>query len=264
MPPPADPTAPLPLLGVGLPLKINDWRSATDNIRGGTSAAAVKVVDEGLEISGTLETPKNGTAFASVFIEAQLLPTPLEAFRGLVLDIVDADGQEFSVSLTVRGAIAGTTFRYRFKPEERGRIEMPFKRFEPTLRGKPARQPAPPLVLDRIETVLIEVEAGPGRREGPFSLVLKGILGLRGEDEPEPVTPARETKWICDACGTMNFDFSQSCTRCGSERDSEAKKAAAAAAAEAAAKSKKWACSACGAQNFQAYDSCYKCGVPRR
>lgn len=96
-------------------------------------------------------------------------------------------------------------------------------------------------------------------------MTIRSLSGLEGVDVTEPEPPARTTRWICDACGTMNFAGVDACQRCGESPVALAAKRAAEAKAkaEAGAKPSRWACSGCGAMNFPTADECHKCGAAK-
>jgi len=254
----------VPLLGKGANWRLNDWRAETDDTRGGVSTAQLKgLVEAGTEFSGSLDPSVLGSAFAGISLQEKVLPTPLSECRGLVIDLLEADGKEYAVALRVNGAPAGIQHQFRFRAEKPGSQTMFFKDFRPVLRGKPAPEPQL-LDLQQVESImlLIMTDFGDGQA-GPFALVLGSVQGILGKELPPPPPPARETKWTCNACSTMNFDIAKTCTRCGEGRMAEKEKAAVAKAMEEKAKPVKWPCSGCGRMNFPGAEECAKCGGRR-
>lgn len=255
--------AAVPLLGGGTPWLINDWRQETDAVRGGASKVSLKMsesTDVGVELSGDLDPSQLGAAFAGMALQEKTLPKPLTDFRGLVVDVAKSDGLEYSVSLRMRGAVAGHSHKFRFKPDGPGKVEMPFKEFVPIFRGKPAPQPAPPLDPARVDMVVLQAASDFAKQEGPFSLTLRALEGLEGEFQVEQPkeAPARETRWKCPACDTLQFKGATNCERCGSPQ--VVLKGKGAAKPE---KPKKWECVDCGTANFPGSAECFKCGAQK-
>lgn len=242
----------------------NRWRAETDDVRGGASSAQFKGLTDAsgdAEFCGMLSSSVRDP-FASVSLQASALPEPLSEMKGLVLDISEADGSEYSVGLRMLGAPAGIQHAFKFTAEA-GRLEMYFRDFQPMLQGRVQPDDETRLVLERVESITIQKHGANGLSHEPFSLVLRSVCGIPGRDLPPPPPPARKTKWTCRACGTMNFDSSDSCTRCGEGRYAEEERAASAAADAARKQQVKWECGACGQKNFASASECYKCGAPR-
>mmetsp|Transcript_111105 Transcript_111105/g.313451 ORF Transcript_111105/g.313451 Transcript_111105/m.313451 type:complete len:344 (-) Transcript_111105:97-1128(-) len=213
--------AAVPLLGGETSWRLNDWRQVTDGVRGGASTANLKgATDVGVEFKGRLDSTKLGDAFAGVSLKETALPKRLSLFGGLCVNVADCDGLEYSLELKQRGSPAGATHRFNFRPESGSSVEMPFRDFVPMLRGKAAPQPHPPLKLERVQDLTIRTDSVSGQRDGPFSLTIRSLVGMLPRPEWEEVRPPpRATRWTCGACGTMNFEMSASCQRCGSSRE---------------------------------------------
>lgn len=258
----------IPLLGGASSWKLTDWRGVTDGVRGGASTANLRAVtDIGVAFSGKLETGADpaGAGFAGVAFKAASLPEPLTSLAGLRVDVAETDGREYIMSLSMRGAPAGMTHNFRFRPSGPGVVEMPFEGFAPELRGRPAPQPAMPLDPSRVELVGVELQGGPGQEAGEYSLVLQGVTGIPSAGGSTWQAPREgPTRWTCDACGTMNSVEASTCVRCGSLRDVKEVHAQARAKQEAATKPTRWKCDGCGASNFPTSSECHKCGAPRR
>lgn len=254
-----------PLLGGTVGWRFYDWRQVSDIVRGGTSKAdfrGAKDTKAVAELSGTLEpVESSGSSFAGFVFQADDLPEDVTNLRALSLDVARGDGKEYTVSLKLRGSIADSAHKFRFRAEEAATIEMPFQSFVPYVRGKPVAQPAPPLKKDRIESIGIQIEGTEEGQFGPFILGLRGLSGVVGQEAAEKGPPPRETRWICKGCETMNPDSAVQCTRCGADRDVEMVEVV--QERQAKAKKEKWECVDCGAKNFPASGECYKCGAQR-
>lgn len=257
-------TVPLLGAGAGAGWRFSEWRQVTDVVRGGASTSdlkGAKDVAAAALFSGTLDPSQLGVAFAGMELPAESLPQLLSDLKGLVVNVLKGDGQEYSLSLRMRGSIGGATHKFRFRADEAAALEMPFRAFQPILRGKPAPQPAAPLKLDCVETFTLQIESGSGKQGGPFALTLQSILGIPGVEAPERGPPPRETRWSCRACQTMNYEAAKTCQRCGAARGVETVVVMEEAAAKA--KKQKWSCPGCGAVNFPAAGECHKCGAAR-
>lgn len=254
----------VPLLGGSAVWHLNHWRPENDNVRGGSSSASLKAATEatGVHFSGSLgESRPTDEAFAGVALRVNLLPEQLSEVRGLSLDVADGDGMQYAVSLSLRGST--TTRKFRFKAEGEGPVEMLFRDFVPTLRnGRPAPEPHPPLNLSRVEMMSLRAEGGPDQGASPFSLKLRSVSAIPGR-EVVVVPSARETKWTCPACNTMNFGSATECTRCGESIAAMNAKEQAKAKAAADLKPSRWVCDGCGARNFPMATECHKCGAPK-
>lgn len=244
--------------------RFNVWRAETDDVRGGQSQASfLGLTDESghAEFLGQLEADKD--AFAGVSLQASQLPEALCELKGLVLHLEEADGKEYAVALRMLGAPAGVEHVFRFKAEGKSRVEMFFRDFKPTLRGKETEDVQPALALERVQSITLQTRRSFDNSAGPFSLVLKQLEGLVGRELPPPPKPARETKWTCSACGTMNFGIARYCERCGESRNAEEDRARRARAEAERYAQKKWECAGCGQKNFPTSEECFKCGAPR-
>jgi len=254
----------VPLLGGKVPWRLNDWRPDNDNVRGGSSSSSLKGATDaaGVHFSGSLgESSPTDDAFAGVALRVNLLPEELSEVRGLSLDVADADGMQYTVLLSLRGSTA--TRKFRFKAEGEGTIDMLFKDFVPTLRnGRPAPEPHPPLNLSRIEMMSLRAEGGSGQGASPFSLTVRSVSAIPGREEVV-VPSARETKWTCPSCGTMNLGSATECTRCGETLAGFAAKEEAKLKAASDEKPSRWVCDGCGARNFPMATECHKCGAPK-
>mmetsp|Transcript_34622 Transcript_34622/g.79727 ORF Transcript_34622/g.79727 Transcript_34622/m.79727 type:complete len:322 (+) Transcript_34622:26-991(+) len=242
----------------------NRWRAETDDVRGGASSAQFQGLTDAsghAVFAGNLAAAVDDP-FASVSLQAAALPQPLEELKGLILDIAEADNLEYAVGLRMLGAPAGIQHTFPFQPEV-GRIEMLFRDFKPTLQGSPCPDSQSPLMLGKVESITLQVRSTLLKDDQPFSLVLRKVEGIPGRELPPPPLPARKTKWICAACGTMNFDTSKFCTRCGEGRYAEEERAERAAKQSARKRPDKWECAACGHKNFAAAVECHMCGAPR-
>lgn len=258
----APPTGPL-LLGREQ-WQFHQWRAETDDIRGGTSTASLKGLTDAsgqAEFAGLLSDVEN--AFAGVTLQSKFVPEALEEMKGLVLELGDADNKDYAISLRMLGAPAGLEHIYRFSASSGKTLEMYFRDFKPTLRGQTMDEVKQPLVLERVQSIALQTRSSFGTPTGDFSLILSKVSGIPGRELPPPPPPARKTKWTCSACGTMNFDTSRYCTRCGESRNADEEREARAAAEEARKQNLKWECSACGTKNFPSSEECFKCGAPR-
>jgi len=245
----------VPLFGGPAPWRYNDWRQVTDNIRGGTSTAYLRgVTDIGAEFSGELDVTRPRDGFAGMAYKVENLPHDLTKLEGISIDVVEQDGNEYQISLEMRGAISGATHKFKFKPEKPGVHEMPFKDFVPMLRGNPAPK-LPPLDLERVETISLEVGSHLGKQSGPYTLTLRGLSGVEGSFVPEETDKPK--KWTCKGCSTMNSPTAETCVRCGAVRGAKKVEPKVEAAPS------KWKCTGCGATNFAVADECMKCGGPR-
>ncbi|CAK9109624.1 unnamed protein product [Durusdinium trenchii] len=237
------------------------WRAETDDIRGGTSTASFKGLTDSsgfAEFAGLLSEVDQ--AFAGVSLQASFLPS-LSELKGLVLDIHHGDGEEYAIALRMLGAPAGVEHVYRFQARPGSRVEMYFRDFQPTLREE-VKDMKQPLSLERVQSIAFQTRSS-FHQQGDFSLVISKLEGIPGKELPPAPAPARKTKWTCSACGTMNFDTSKYCTRCGESRNAEADRAARAKAEEERKQKVKWECRECGAKNFPSMEECFKCGAPR-
>ncbi|CAK9016018.1 Uncharacterized protein C9E9.15 [Durusdinium trenchii] len=235
------------------------WRAETDDIRGGTSTASFKGLTDSsgfAEFAGLLSEVDQ--AFAGVSLQASFLPS-LSELKGLVLDIHHGDGEEYAIALRMLGAPAGVEHVYRFQARPGSRVEMYFRDFQPTLREE-VKDMKQPLSLERVQSIAFQTRSS-FHQQGDFSLVISKLEGIPGKELPPAPAPARKTKWTCSACGTMNFDTSKYCTRCGESRNAEADRAARAKAEEERKQKVKWECRECGAKNFPSMEECFKCGV---
>eukprot|EP00434_Breviolum_minutum_P008423 symbB.v1.2.007435.t1/scaffold454.1/size202171/9 len=243
--------------------QFNQWRAETDDIRGGSSTASLKGLTDSsgqAEFVGVLSEVEN--AFAGVSLESKFVSMKLEEMKGFVLELGDADGNDYAIALRMLGAPAGVEHIYRFSASPGKTVEMYFRDFKPTLRGQ-AMDVDQPLVLERVQSISLQARSSFGTPAGDFTLTLSKVLGINGRELPPPPPPARKTKWTCPACGTMNFDTSRYCTRCGESRNAEEERLARAEAEEARKQNLKWECSACGTKNFPSSEECFKCGAPR-
>eukprot|EP00930_Biecheleria_cincta_P087623 TRINITY_DN76852_c0_g1_i1.p1 TRINITY_DN76852_c0_g1~~TRINITY_DN76852_c0_g1_i1.p1 ORF type:complete len:338 (+),score=53.94 TRINITY_DN76852_c0_g1_i1:42-1016(+) len=246
--------------------RIGLWRAETDDVRGGSSTATFKGLTDTsgfAEFCGTLDRAKLDSAFAGVSFKTAEISEDLAETKGLVLDIARADGKQYSVGLRMLGAPAGVQHKFRFTANMEGPKEMYFRDFKPMLNGKVACGIDLSLHLERVESITLQIEGDGSSQEGAFALVLRSILAIAGRELPPPPPPARETKWVCEACGTSNFDFSKACTRCGEGRNAKEEKALIAAKEWAKKQVVKWECDECGRMNFPGTSECFKCGSPK-
>lgn len=256
----------VPLLGGASAWKLTDWRQVTDGVRGGASTATIRgVTDIGVKFSGKFEPgadPAGG--FAGVAFLAASLPRAMTQLAGLQLDVAETDGREYIVSLSMRGAPAGMTHNFRFKPSSPGVVDMPFEGFAPELRGRPAPQPAIPLDPSRVEIVGVQLQGGGGQPEGAYSLTLRAVSGIPSAGGRAWQAPRQgPIRWTCDACGTMNSADAAQCVRCGALKNVKEVHAQARAKAEAVTRPSRWTCDGCGASNFPKASECHMCGASR-
>merc|ERR1719422_151522 len=170
------------LLGGEVGWQASQWASDTDAVRGGVSTASLaesSAVRQAADFTGNLDPSILGAAFAGMRLDVASLPQPLTKFVGLAVDIAASDGQEYSISLTMRGARIGDSHKYLFRASQSGVVRMPFADFEAEARGRPAPDPQPVLLLDRVETLIIQIRSGFGQQQGPYSLTLNSITGMK-------------------------------------------------------------------------------------
>merc|ERR1719346_743379 len=129
------------LLGGKAGWQASQWASETDAVRGGVSTASLvdsSVVRQAADFAGNLDPSILGAAFAGVRLDVENLPQPLTKFVGLVVDIAAGDGQEYSVSLTMRGARIGDSHKFLFRASQNNTVvRMPFADFQAEARGRP-------------------------------------------------------------------------------------------------------------------------------
>ena len=116
--------------------QFSQWRAETDDIRGGSSRASFLGLTDAsghAEFGGLLCEVDN--AFAAMSLSASSLRTPLCELKGLLLELGEADGQDYAVALRMLGAPAGLEHMYQFKAEPGSTVEMYFRDFKPMLRG---------------------------------------------------------------------------------------------------------------------------------
>eukprot|EP00446_Apocalathium_sp_SHHI-4_P040459 CAMPEP_0177342490 /NCGR_PEP_ID=MMETSP0368-20130122/27072_1 /TAXON_ID=447022 ORGANISM="Scrippsiella hangoei-like, Strain SHHI-4" /NCGR_SAMPLE_ID=MMETSP0368 /ASSEMBLY_ACC=CAM_ASM_000363 /LENGTH=319 /DNA_ID=CAMNT_0018803863 /DNA_START=28 /DNA_END=989 /DNA_ORIENTATION=+ len=216
-------TGTAPLLGGPVSWRLSQWSQNTDVIQGGSSTANLRGstdnANNGADFFGSLEASEVGAGWAGVTLKTAGLPQPITDFKALSLFVEKGDGRQYSVSLRALGSMG--SFKFRFKADKPGVYEMPFKSFEPILRGKPAPQPAPALNMARVESITIEIESGQGNEKGPFELSLLAMEGILGKIEKDKGPPPRETRWVCRGCDTMNNVELKTCMRCGATREVE-------------------------------------------
>eukprot|EP00403_Amphidinium_massartii_P030755 CAMPEP_0178396094 /NCGR_PEP_ID=MMETSP0689_2-20121128/13555_1 /TAXON_ID=160604 /ORGANISM="Amphidinium massartii, Strain CS-259" /LENGTH=255 /DNA_ID=CAMNT_0020016765 /DNA_START=21 /DNA_END=785 /DNA_ORIENTATION=+ len=240
--------AAVPLLGGQAPWKFNEWRAVTDAVRGGRSTASLRFApgDSGAEFSGLLDPSKLKAGFAGMALKASSLPKELAELRGLRVSIAKADGREYSLSLKMRGAMAGATHKFRFQPKDGDVVDMPFHEFVAISRGRPDPNAAP-LDSAKVESIEVQIESHFGEQKGEYVLALDELQGLlEGE-----VAKEKFDMYVCRACGTANRADAETCVRCGACRatlEAEPK--------PESSKPAKWRCSSCDAQNFPAATEC--------
>lgn len=173
------------LLGDSVGWHFSQWRSVTDAVRGGVSTASLKPCSGAARFSGTLDPSKLKAGFAGVSLPVEELPKPLKDFQGLQVEISSCDHFEYNIALKMKGARSGATHKFRFQPNGPAHIQMLYKDFKPTLRGRPAPE-LPHLNLDEVESLVLQIESNFMAQEGDFALTLgsvKGITADRPSDE---------------------------------------------------------------------------------
>ena len=141
------------------------WQSIGDRVMGGISDGSMIVSDGGYgEFSGTVRLD-NGGGFASV--KADLPKLDVSGYQGVELRVL-GDGRTYKVGLRTSTDRQSVVYQHGFVPETEqwGRVQLLFKDFIPTWRGRSIND-APPLDLHNLRSVSLFVSE---RQAGTFSL----------------------------------------------------------------------------------------------
>ncbi|KAK4190817.1 NADH:ubiquinone oxidoreductase [Podospora australis] len=203
------------------PWKESDWTASDDRVRGGKSLSSLKVVVvEGNDttsaatsttsvavFAGHLDiTALGGAGFASQrTVDDAFHPHPLDlrGYDGLLLDVdlsrtvtskkytlilkdtvlpKRPDGREQSTlsweidfSLAEPGSSTGTL-------SDQEKVQLLFKDFRATYRGKPVDEPESPLDLGGIKRISIMIRSFFGEQEGDFELGMKSLAAIKAEN----------------------------------------------------------------------------------
>jgi len=170
------------LLGGEVDWKFDNWHSNTDQVRGGVSTAFLRPHPHGAEFTGVLDPSKLGAGFAGMEICVVQIPSELQQLTGLRLEIACGDGKDYSLSLKPKGAIAGSSYKFRFTAAEgaAATVLMPYKEFEATCRGRSV-EGAPLIRPEQVESLTIQIASDFGRQKGNFSLILASLNGEQDE-----------------------------------------------------------------------------------
>ena len=146
-----------------------EWESLGDRVMGGQSNGAVAISEDGYgQFYGTVRLD-NGGGFASAKAD---LPKPLDAsgWTGIEL-LARGDGKTYKIGLRNSTDRRSIVYQHSFTPalEQWTRIQLPFRDFIPTWRGKTVTD-AEPLDLNNLASVSLFVS---GRQVGDFQLMMR-------------------------------------------------------------------------------------------
>ncbi|KAI2633469.1 NADH:ubiquinone oxidoreductase intermediate-associated protein 30 [Xylaria nigripes] len=173
------------LFGGDKPWRAESWEASDDRVRGGKSRSylsnAPTPSNPSVKFHGTLDiTTLGGAGFAS-----QRTPDDerwdLSGYIGLHVSIASGDGKKYTLILKDEvlprrpdGRDQSTvSWEFDFAGEEAG-LDVRWKDFVPTYRGRPVRD-GKPLDISRIRRISIMMRSFFGEQEGPFALQLRFI-----------------------------------------------------------------------------------------
>lgn len=152
------------------PDSIAAFAAIDDVVMGGCSASRMVTSDHGTGLfTGTVSLENNG-GFASV--RSRPFDWDLSRSDGLVLE-VRGDGRRYKVNLKTDAETDQTAYQAYLETRdgEWQTVELPFRLFEPKLRGR-RRLDAGPIDLSRVRTLGLMIA---DRKAGPFRLELRTI-----------------------------------------------------------------------------------------
>jgi hypothetical protein len=142
------------------------WSSVDDAVMGGVSQSRLTVTPDRTGVfSGVVSTKRNG-GFASVRSAARRVD--LRGFTGVRLR-VRGDGKRYKLTLRTDPPFDGVAYQQGFRPgaDVWREIDLPFDRFAPTFRGRPAPEAGPldPRFVVTIGFTIADAQTGPFRLE---------------------------------------------------------------------------------------------------
>ncbi|CAJ1443364.1 unnamed protein product [Effrenium voratum] len=173
---------PVPLLGGSADWNFGRWAAVTDKVRGGVSTAELSPgADGAARFLGNLDPSKLNAGFAGVNLEVDLLPASLAELSGLQLEVLDADGKEYTLLLKMKNGASGSSYQVRFVPRPQEPYTASFRDFVGYYRGRPDPQAAP-LQLSEVKTLALQIASNFTQQKGPFQLELQAITGIQNAD----------------------------------------------------------------------------------
>jgi monofunctional biosynthetic peptidoglycan transglycosylase len=150
------------------------WTVVNDDVMGGRSTSEMDVTSEATGLFTGFVSLENNGGFAST--RADLGPLDLSAFRGVRVR-VRGDGRRYQFRLRTDDSSDGVAYRALFdtRPGEWLEVELPFRAFEPSFRGRrpPGVGPLDPARVRQLGFLIAD------RKEGPFRLEVAWIKAYR-------------------------------------------------------------------------------------
>lgn len=163
---------------------VNDWKTADDRVRGGSSKSILEQENDGTGVvfRGELDTATlGGAGFASqaYYYQDSL---DLSKFKGICIDFGEFEDEKmlalnlFNHLPKDRGDgrnASGITYKAVIKPFSNGSVFVPFEDFKPTFRGK--ERDGPPLNLQAVYGIGIMMQSFFDKQHGPFKISINKI-----------------------------------------------------------------------------------------
>ncbi|KAI1487605.1 NADH:ubiquinone oxidoreductase intermediate-associated protein 30 [Biscogniauxia mediterranea] len=181
------------LFGGDKPWLEDTWVASDDRVRDGKSQSYLEAsVNPGAaRFHGRLDiTALGGAGFASQR-SPDRKPWDLSGYQGLHLKVNRGDGKKYTLLLKDEilprrpdGREQSTvSWEYDFTCQG-GELEIPFKDFKPTYRGR-AKPDAEPLDLTSVKRISFMMRSFFGEQEGPFELELQYIAAAVPSDKSQ-------------------------------------------------------------------------------
>lgn len=147
-----------------------DWQIVNDVVMGGRSSSQMQVTDAGYgQFSGSVSLENNG-GFASC--RASVEQVNLDSTAGVKIR-VRGDGQEYDFRVRISGPYSRASYRKSFTTVE-GQwqtVELPWRQFEPTFRGR-LLSDVPPIEPSAIREIGFLIA---NKQKGAFQLDIEDI-----------------------------------------------------------------------------------------
>ncbi|KAI8836872.1 complex I intermediate-associated protein 30-domain-containing protein [Chytriomyces cf. hyalinus JEL632] len=167
----------------------SQWTPVTDAVRGGSSTAALDIMNQTARFSGTLDTSTlGGAGFASV---RRYVNFDLSLFSGIRVVVAKADGMRYSINLKNSqqerrpdGRLESSVeFKYNFETRNSSSqqvFDAPFTAFKPYYRGREVTDPSkmPKLDLSNIQVFSIMIQSYFDAQKGDYNIVFDSIAAI--------------------------------------------------------------------------------------
>ena len=153
-------------------LKSEQFRVINDDVMGGMSSSEIKLLEGGVNFSGTISLENNG-GFASVRMLWPFANKSVEDNLGSVVLKVKGDGKKYQFRLRTNRGFDGAAYSSVFSTlkNQVQTIELGVDEFMPTFRGRKLKN-MPKLKLSNVQQMGVLVS---DQQEGHFDIDLYGI-----------------------------------------------------------------------------------------